>query len=117
GASILLSKDVAVDSRSSRSACVMYTDMLVEHATVDVRYAAHRLPVTAGQLASVPRVRPDRLERLPAIPGMVPDLARLPPGCSFHDRCANAVAACRTAPPKLHVLGRTRVACYNPAAV
>ena len=116
-AMILITHDLGVVAETCQRACVMYTGKLVEDAPVDVLFAAPRHPYTAGLLASVPRVRPDRLERLPAIPGMVPDLARLPPGCSFHDRCANAVAACRTAPPKLHVLGRTRVACYNPAAV
>jgi oligopeptide/dipeptide ABC transporter ATP-binding protein len=94
----------------------MYTGKLVEDAPVDALFASPRHPYTAGLLASVPRVRADRLERLPTIPGMVPDLANLPAGCSFRDRCPNALPICRTAPPKLRVVGSSRVACYNPVA-
>ena len=113
---ILITHDLGVVAETCQRACVMYTGKLVEDAPIDALFAAPRHPYTAGLLASVPRVRPDRLERLPTIPGMVPDLARLPAGCSFRDRCTNAVAACRTAPPQLHAVGPTRVACYNPVA-
>jgi peptide/nickel transport system ATP-binding protein len=39
---------------------------------------------------------------LQAIPGAVPDLASLPPGCRFADRCHLAIAACNAAPPPMH---------------
>jgi len=115
-AMILITHDLGVVAETCRRACVMYTGKLVEDAPVDALFAAPRHPYTAGLLASVPRIRPDRLETLPTIPGMVPDLAHLPAGCSFRDRCPNAVPACRTAPPKLHPVGPGRVACYNPVA-
>jgi oligopeptide/dipeptide ABC transporter ATP-binding protein len=38
---------------------------------------------------------------LRAIPGSVPDLAALPPGCRFADRCALALPACSAGPPPL----------------
>nr|MCU0254347.1 peptide ABC transporter ATP-binding protein [Acidobacteriota bacterium] len=49
---------------------------------------------------------------LPSIPGAVPDLAHLPPGCAFHPRCAQAATACRAAVPPLVADGPGRwVAC------
>ena len=39
--------------------------------------------------------------RLKEIPGMVPSLANLPPGCSFAPRCPFADAKCRSTYPPL----------------
>src|SRR5690606_28842666 len=94
-ATILITHHRGVVAETCQRACVMYTGKLVEDAPVEALFAAPRHPYTAGLLESVPRVRADRLERLPTIPGIVPDLARLPAGCSFQDRCGNAVASCR----------------------
>jgi len=113
---ILITHDLGVVAETCRRACVMYTGKLVEDAPVETLFATPRHPYTAGLLASVPRVRADRLERLPTIPGMVPDLAHLPAGCSFRERCTNAVASCSAAAPPLRDVGAARVACYNPVA-
>jgi oligopeptide/dipeptide ABC transporter ATP-binding protein len=43
-------------------------------------------------------------KRLPTIPGAVPDLARLPRGCRFQDRCAYAIDVCRSQDPPLLVI-------------
>jgi oligopeptide/dipeptide ABC transporter ATP-binding protein len=115
-AMILITHDLGVVAKTCRRACVMYCGRIVEEASVESLFAAPRHPYSAGLLASVSRVRGDRLERLPTIPGMVPDLAHLPAGCSFHDRCTNAIPHCRTAPPELAHIGAARVACYNPVA-
>jgi len=111
---ILITHDLGVVAETCQRACVMYTGKLVEDAPIETLFAKPRHPYTAGLLASVPRVRTDRLERLPTIPGMVPDLAHLPSGCSFRERCGNAVTSCQTVPPPLRELGAARVACYNP---
>ena len=39
-------------------------------------------------------------EPLFAIPGQPPDLARPPPGCAFHPRCADAMPRCATQDPE-----------------
>ncbi|MBI3080309.1 MAG: dipeptide ABC transporter ATP-binding protein DppD, partial [candidate division NC10 bacterium] len=40
-------------------------------------------------------------KRLQAIPGLVPSLLDLPPGCRFSDRCPLAVPECRAGEPEL----------------
>jgi peptide/nickel transport system ATP-binding protein len=42
-----------------------------------------------------------RQERLQAVPGQVPDLLRLPSGCTFRDRCARVIDECAAVVPPL----------------
>ena len=43
--------------------------------------------LSAVLLASLPQINASRNQRLPSIPGQPPDLANMPPGCPFYDRC------------------------------
>jgi oligopeptide/dipeptide ABC transporter ATP-binding protein len=83
---------------------------------VDDLFAQPKHPYTSGLLASIPRIRPERLSELPVIPGMVPDLLHLPAGCRFADRCRKAADICTQERPALAgVAGiSTEVACYDP---
>ena len=65
---------------------------------------------TQGLLASMPRLgEATRMrqagEQLAAIPGVVPGLTRMPPGCAFAPRCPHAIAACAEAVPALETVG------------
>jgi oligopeptide/dipeptide ABC transporter ATP-binding protein len=84
---------------------VMYAGRIVERTTTDRLFANPLHPYTQGLLLSLPRrTARDRRQRLAAIPGMVPQLSRLPSGCAFHPRCPVAVARCRTDEPALKPL-------------
>ena len=111
---ILITHDLGVVAETCRRACVMYCGKLVEDAPVETLFDSPRHPYTAGLIASVPRLRDEKLGRLPTIPGLVPDAARLPSGCRFRDRCHNAQPRCAEASPELRGLGPTRAACYYP---
>jgi len=54
-------------------------------------------PYTAGLLRCLPRSSPER-RKIHPIPGLVPDLADLPPGCPFSPRCEQVMDACRQHP-------------------
>ena len=56
-------------------------------------------PYTRGLFAARPRLGLARGTRLATIPGRVPELADMPAGCPFADRCGLVVDACRAAPP------------------
>jgi oligopeptide/dipeptide ABC transporter ATP-binding protein len=61
-----------------------------------------RHPYTQGLLRSIPRIDQSKeSRRLEEIPGMVPNLWDLPPGCSFHARCPHAMERCRLGMPEL----------------
>src|SRR5262249_20770034 len=71
----------------------------VEEAAVDELFSRPQHPYTRGLLASIPRLRaarddaPDK--HLQEIPGIVPALTNLPPGCTFAPRCPFAEDRCR----------------------
>ncbi len=113
---ILVTHDLGVIAETCDRALVMYCGNIVESGTVDQLFANPRHPYTRGLLDSIPRLRDERLDKLPIIPGMVPDLLHLPQGCRFADRCAFAQADCRVAPPTLAIDddNRSGVACYHP---
>jgi oligopeptide/dipeptide ABC transporter ATP-binding protein len=81
-------------------------------------FATPRHPYTAGLLASIPRIRDERLPELPVIPGRVPDLLDLPAGCRFAPRCARADGRCRVERPILVTAADgSAVACHHPLGV
>ncbi len=111
---ILITHDLGVVAETCKRACVMYCGKIVEDAPVESLYTSPRHPYTAGLIASVPRLREEKLGRLPTIPGLVPDATRLPTGCRFRDRCHNAQPRCAEAVPDLRALGASQTACYFP---
>jgi oligopeptide/dipeptide ABC transporter ATP-binding protein len=112
---LLITHDLGVVAETCDEVLVMYAGRVVEQAPVDALFAQPRHRYTEGLLASIPRIRNERLERLPVIPGTVPELAAMPAGCRFAERCAHARADCRAQTPALRALGRSRAACLHPA--
>ncbi len=100
---ILITHDLGVVAEMADKVAVMYTGMIVELASVRDLYRSPQHPYTVGLLKSIPRITPkgaQRRERLHVIEGLVPDLRDLPEGCTFQDRCPEAVAKCKE-PPEL----------------
>ena len=112
-AMLFISHDLGAVSEIADDIAVMYAGRIVERGPVRAVLESPRHPYTAGLLATLPRLGRNPA-RLPAIPGNVPDLAALPPGCAFADRCPRAVADCRRTPPPLETLESGRaVACLR----
>jgi oligopeptide transport system ATP-binding protein len=79
--------------------------------------AAHHY--TLGLLQAVPRMDRDD-ESLLAIPGAPPNMARLPKGCPFSERCSFADAFCHTTLAPLQAIGgaeRHLRACHRDVAI
>jgi peptide/nickel transport system ATP-binding protein len=111
---MLITHDLGVIADTAQRVVVMYAGRVVEEAPVRDLFANPRHPYTQGLLASIPRLEkgPGGRKRLQAIPGLVPSLLDLPPGCRFSDRCPLAVPECRTAEPELReVAARHRARC------
>ncbi|MFF8725154.1 ABC transporter ATP-binding protein [Streptomyces sp. NPDC015171] len=104
---ILITHDLGVVADVADRIAVMYAGKVVESAPVHDIYRAPAHPYTRGLLDSVPRL--DRKgQELYAIKGLPPNLAHIPPGCSFHPRCPMAQDVCRTDPPPLYEVSGTR---------
>jgi oligopeptide transport system ATP-binding protein len=101
---LLVTHDLGVVAGMADRVHVMYAGRLVETAPTAALFAAPRHPYTVGLLGSVPRLAGDPTARLLAIPGQPPDLAALPIGCAFRERCSFATERCTTDQPPLEPL-------------
>jgi oligopeptide/dipeptide ABC transporter ATP-binding protein len=87
---LLITHDMGVVAQTADEVAVMYLGRIVERGSVRQIFASPRHPYTMGLLKSLPS-RAVRGRRLPSIPGSVPSVSNIPPGCPFHPRCPYAV--------------------------
>ncbi len=81
---------------------VMYAGRVVEDADVYDLFEKPSHPYTRGLLSCIPTAALlTSGERLRAIPGNVPSVLSLPPGCTFAPRCPLAADDCLAAVPEL----------------
>lgn len=111
---ILVTHDLGVVAETCSRGLVMYCGRIVESAPIEKLFDRPSHPYTAGLLKSIPRIRDKKLERLPIIPGRVPDLLNLPRGCRFADRCEHMTSECRQQDPPLEWRDNAAVACLHP---
>ncbi len=83
---ILITHDMGVVAEMAARVSVMYAGRVVEQADVNTIFEKPLHPYTNGLLASIPVMGVVK-ERLDTIPGSVPNLINLPPGCKFAPRC------------------------------
>ncbi|MEL7550309.1 ABC transporter ATP-binding protein [Pseudomonas protegens] len=103
---LLITHDMAVVSQFCDRVYVMYTGAVVEQGSTAQVMLDPQHPYTRGLLSGLPeQVRPG--EPLLTIPGQVPNLAHLPGGCTFRERCSQAMAVCAQRPP-LHSINASQ---------
>lgn len=96
---IMITHDLGIIAEMCDQVNVMYAGQVVEQADVFDLFERPAHPYTRGLLASIPRATEARAaRRMPSIPGMVPNLAKLPPGCRFAPRCGQVMPVCARAP-------------------
>lgn len=83
---------------------VMYAGAVVESGDVREIFHNPRHPYTRRLIDCDPGHIKERARVLPTIPGEVPDLANLPGGCIFRDRCDQALPQCAVNVPPLEQL-------------
>jgi len=105
---LLITHDLGIVARVADRVAVMYAGRIVETGPAPGVLASPRHPYTRGLLASLPGQEPGT--RLKAIPGAVPDLAALPPGCAFAPRCPDRFEACDGSRPDAYVVSPGRTA-------
>jgi oligopeptide/dipeptide ABC transporter ATP-binding protein len=118
---ILITHDLGVVAETADRIAVMYAGQIVEQAGV-IELFEHALhPYTQGLINSIP-VLGEEKERLDVIPGSVPDLIDLPPGCRFAPRCRERIRyqleICEHTNPDLESVGsehEVRCWLYNDA--
>ena len=83
---ILITHDLGVVAEMAERVAVMYAGRIVEQADVQGLFETPLHPYTQGLIGSIP-VLGKLKDRLEVIPGSVPNLVNLPPGCRFAARC------------------------------
>jgi oligopeptide/dipeptide ABC transporter ATP-binding protein len=89
-AMILITHDLGVVAEMCDRVAVMYAGEIVEESDVVTLFEQPKHPYTQRLKDSVPVLGEDR-DTLAVIPGSVPNLIDLPPGCRFAPRCAERV--------------------------
>jgi len=113
---ILISHDLGVIAEVAETVAVMYAGKIVEIGPAMDIFHNPKHPYTEGLLRSVPRLGStvQKRNRLEVIEGMVPDLLRLPDGCSFAQRCYKRTVECTLSPIQLeHVSENHDVRCIH----
>lgn len=113
---ILITHDLGVVAEMCQDVLVMYAGRVVEYGTVEDIFYRPKHPYTKGLLESIPHFETgQRMSRLNTIPGLVPNLYKLPVGCRFQDRCKYAAEDCKQSYPALELRrGNHRVSCFHP---
>ena len=93
---ILITHDLGVVAGMTEKIIVMYAGKVFEQAPTRDLFATPANPYTKGLLKSVPDTAHEQGKELYQIPGLPPDVAHLPPGCPFAERCERAEDICRT---------------------
>ncbi len=112
-AMVIITHNLGVVARYADRVNVMYAGKIIEQGSADKVYSHPRHPYSLGLLRSVPRLDQPRKTKLDPIDGQPPDLANLPPGCSFQPRCKFAVDKCaHEVPPLAQVEAEHLSACW-----
>lgn len=102
---ILITHDLGVVSQVTEKIAVMYAGKIIEYGFTEqvVKYPVH--PYTEGLIKSIPGTVIKPGDDLVQIPGMMPTLTNIPPGCAFNPRCYLKQAICLTKTPELKDTG------------
>ena len=91
---ILITHDLGVVAGMTQNIIVMYAGKVFEKAPTKDLFKNPANPYTKGLLRSVPDPAHEQGEDLYQIPGLPPDLAHMPAGCPFAERCERAEDIC-----------------------
>jgi oligopeptide/dipeptide ABC transporter ATP-binding protein len=116
GAAILLiTHDLGTVAESCSRVAVMHAGQVVEMAPVRRLFRAPAHPYTRALVAAIPRL--DRELALQTVPGAVPSLLRIGPGCRYAGRCPQVMPRCaQDRPPMAEIAPGHQVACFAVAA-
>ncbi|MFT3402398.1 ABC transporter ATP-binding protein [Klebsiella pneumoniae] len=111
---VFVTHDIGAAVEIADRVAVMYAGRIVEEASMSEILRHPRHPYTQVLLGSRPKEGLKKGDALHCIPGAPPDLARLPPGCAFAERCPHRRPVCeQSLPPTESVAERHAVSCHR----
>jgi peptide/nickel transport system ATP-binding protein len=109
---MLITHDMGVIAETCDRVAVMYAGRVVEIGPVRDVISRPAHPYTIGLMRCIPDIAAHGAARLRQIPGAMPRLTAIPPGCAFHPRCERRWEQCERERPDLMPAGATRAACW-----
>src|SRR6266567_4745543 len=104
---LFITHDLGVVSRVADRVAVMYAGRIIEEGPAQNVLAKPLHPYTQGLLRASPTLKRGMLT---PIPGAVPQLTALPPGCAFEPRCELRRDECALAVPAFRIIGSDHAA-------
>jgi oligopeptide/dipeptide ABC transporter ATP-binding protein len=104
---LFITHDLGVVARVAERVAVMYAGRIIEEGPAREVLARPQHPYTQGLLKASPTLKRGALT---PIPGAVPQLTALPPGCAFEPRCELRREECAAAVPALRVIASDHAA-------
>jgi oligopeptide/dipeptide ABC transporter ATP-binding protein len=104
---LFITHDLGVVAQVAERVAVMYAGRIIEEGPAREVLARPRHPYTQGLLKASPTLKRGALT---PIPGAVPQLTALPPGCAFEPRCELRRDECAAAVPALRVIASDHAA-------
>ena len=100
---MLITHDLALISEIADKIGIMYAGELVEFGSAEQIFDKPKHPYTQALIASIPRLKNEK--NISYIKGNPPNLAKLPKGCRFYNRCSFAMDVCMQDPPLINTKG------------
>lgn len=108
---MLITHDMGVIAETADRVAVLYAGRIAEIGSTRNLVHNPQHPYTSGLMASIPSLDKGA-DRLVQIPGSMPRLTAIPPGCSFHPRCASRMKRCDVDEPIEFTTEHSKVACW-----
>ncbi|MFC0281848.1 ABC transporter ATP-binding protein [Falsigemmobacter intermedius] len=109
---MLITHDMGVIAETADRVAVLYAGRLAEIGKVHDVITRPEHPYTQGLMGSIPTLTQES-ERLISIPGSMPRLNAIPPGCAFNPRCTKAFGRCTAErPDPINRPNDRQVACW-----
>ncbi|WP_316239500.1 ABC transporter ATP-binding protein [Bradyrhizobium sp. SZCCHNR1015] len=108
---MLVTHDMGVIAETCDRVAVMYAGRVAEIGPVQEVIQNPLHPYAKGLMGAIPTLAGEE-KRLVQIPGSMPRLSAIPPGCSFNPRCSAAFDRCRVDRPEPLRQGTQAVACH-----
>ncbi|TXM69088.1 ABC transporter ATP-binding protein [Methylobacterium sp. WL120] len=108
---MLVTHDMGVIAEAADRVAVMYSGRVAEIGPVRAVVGDPLHPYAKGLMGAIPTLTQDT-GRLTQIPGAMPRLTAIPPGCAFNPRCPKVFDRCRVERPNPIPVGEHRVACH-----
>src|SRR5215203_5629588 len=108
---MLVTHDIGVIAETADRVAVMYAGRIAEIGPVREVVQSPLHPYSKGLMGAIPSLASEA-DRLVQIPGSMPRLSAIPPGCPFNPRCPYVFDRCRVERPEAIQRDAHRVACH-----